>query len=305
MSEKFSGKTEILKSSGGTTITLDGNTGNITAGGNGSDGDIIVRNKTGDSTVFVDGDKGDIKVYREIGGSQTEVMKFSGGVLDVGTPLSSKKSKDLEAKKKKDKEIEGAQWGLIRVRDSLGKVASYINRVYIAIGRTDYPGSLKVRGDKGDIHLDGKTASITVPGDIKLSGADCAEEFDVADLDEIDSGTVLIIDDEGKLRPCEQPYDKKVAGVVSGGNGYSPGIILDRNPTSNKRLPIALNGKVYCRVDAQYSPIEIGDLLTTSPTTGHAMKADEPSKAFGAVIGKALRPLREGQESIPILVALQ
>jgi hypothetical protein len=38
---------------------------------------------------------------------------------------------------------------------------------------------------------------------------------------------------------------------------------------------------------------------------GFAMKANDPSKAFGAVIGKALRPLREGQGMIPILVALQ
>jgi hypothetical protein len=49
----------------------------------------------------------------------------------------------------------------------------------------------------------------------------------------------------------------------------------------------------------------MGDLLTTSPTPGHAMKADDPLKAFGAVIGKALRPLDEGEGLIPILIALQ
>jgi hypothetical protein len=35
------------------------------------------------------------------------------------------------------------------------------------------------------------------------------------------------------------------------------------------------------------------------------MKATKPSKAFGAVIGKALRPLKDGQGLIPILIALQ
>jgi hypothetical protein len=68
---------------------------------------------------------------------------------------------------------------------------------------------------------------------------------------------------------------------------------------------VALVGKVYCKVDAQYGPIEVGDLLTTSPTLGHAMKASDPLKAFGAVIGKALRPLLAGQGLIPILIALQ
>ena len=64
-------------------------------------------------------------------------------------------------------------------------------------------------------------------------------------------------------------------------------------------------GKVYCKVDAQYAPIEVGDLLTTSPTPGHAMKAADPLKGFGSVIGKALRPLNGGQGMIPILIALQ
>jgi hypothetical protein len=42
----------------------------------------------------------------------------------------------------------------------------------------------------------------------------------------------------------------------------------------------------------------------TSPTPGHAMKARDPLKAFGAGLGKALRPLAEGQGLIPILVSL-
>lgn len=70
-------------------------------------------------------------------------------------------------------------------------------------------------------------------------------------------------------------------------------------------MPVALLGKVYCKADAQLSPIEVGDLLTTSPTPGHAMKAENPLAAFGSVIGKALAPLKGGQGLIPILIALQ
>jgi hypothetical protein len=35
------------------------------------------------------------------------------------------------------------------------------------------------------------------------------------------------------------------------------------------------------------------------------MKAVEPAKAFGSIIGKALRTLQAGKGLIPILVALQ
>ena len=68
---------------------------------------------------------------------------------------------------------------------------------------------------------------------------------------------------------------------------------------------MALIGKVHCKVDARYSPIEVGDLLTTSPTPGHAMRATDPLKAFGAVLGKALHGLARGQGLLPILVSLQ
>jgi hypothetical protein len=110
---------------------------------------------------------------------------------------------------------------------------------------------------------------------------------------------------EGALSQSHQPYDKRVAGVVSGAGNYKPGIALDKRHSQSDRIPIALLGKVYCKADARYGSIEVGDLLTTSASPGHAMKASEPLKAFGAVIGKALGPLKEGQGLIPILIALQ
>ncbi len=147
--------------------------------------------------------------------------------------------------------------------------------------------------------------NVTVTGDIFLSGADCAEQFDIAEAEQIEPGTVLVIDQEGALRPSQQAYDKKVAGVVSGAGGCRPGIVLDRQQSQDGRATVALVGKVYCKADAQYASIEVGDLLTTSATPGHAMKAEDPFKVSGSVIGKALRPLSAGQGLIPILIALQ
>jgi hypothetical protein len=147
--------------------------------------------------------------------------------------------------------------------------------------------------------------TVEVPGDIRLTNADCAEEFDICEAKQVEPGTVMVLGAEGTLEPSHQAYDKRVVGVVSGAGDYKPGIVLDKQPSSNIRQPIALLGKVYCKVDAGYGAIEIGNLLTTSPTPGHAMKADDPLKAFGAVLGKALRPLKEGQGLLPILIALQ
>ena len=146
---------------------------------------------------------------------------------------------------------------------------------------------------------------VEVTGDIRLTNADCAEDFDVSGMVKLEPGTVMVLGNEGALSESQQAYDKRVAGVISGGGNYKPGIVLDKQQISGNRQPIALMGKVFCKVDAQFGAIEVGDLLTTSPTPGHAMKTSDPLKAFGAVIGKALRPWTSGQGLIPILIALQ
>jgi hypothetical protein len=147
---------------------------------------------------------------------------------------------------------------------------------------------------------------ISIPGDIELTNGDCAEEFDLSSIDIAEPGAVMVLDGAGSLKQSHKAYDTKVAGIVPGAGNYKTGIILDKqDKSSNRRVPIALMGKVYCKVDATGSPIEVGDLLTTSSTKGHAMKAEDPFKAFGAVIGKALDSMKEGIGLIPVLVALQ
>lgn len=305
MAQTFKGMVEIQNAAAARTIGLDGDRAEVAAGGSGQDGDIVVKDGNGNRTVWIrgkvpdvllgvrlpgeigiylDGGEGDILVRRRILGVEREVLKFdaSDAALQIGS--------------------EGSD-GDFTVRDSAGRSVLHFDGNYAAlhIGAKGNEGDVIVRDGAGAeaIRLDGHT------GDIKLKGADCAEEFDVAQGCGIPSGTVVVIAEEGKLRPCSKPYDTRVAGVVSGANGCNPAIILNSNPARDERLPVALSGKVYCRVDAQFSPIEVGDLLTSSPRLGHAMKAEDPTRAFGAVVGKALSPLKEGTALIPVLVALQ
>ena len=144
---------------------------------------------------------------------------------------------------------------------------------------------------------------ITADGDIRLLGADCAEFFEAEDPDAIEPGTVLVIGDNGSLRVCDEAYDKRVAGVVSGAGALKPAIVLDQG-AAEIGVPLALTGKVHCKADAEGAPIEVGDLLTTSGTEGHAMKASDAGRTLGSILGKALAPLAEGRGLIPVLVAL-
>ena len=68
---------------------------------------------------------------------------------------------------------------------------------------------------------------------------------------------------------------------------------------------VALSGRVYVQADASNGAIKPGDLLTTSATPGHAMKVAEPGKAQGAILGKAMSALKNGQGLVLVLVSLQ
>ena len=68
---------------------------------------------------------------------------------------------------------------------------------------------------------------------------------------------------------------------------------------------VTLGSYKAVKVDASFGPIHAGDLLTTSPHSGYAMKAEEDKITFGSVIGKALAGLDTGTGTIPVMVTLK
>jgi len=142
-----------------------------------------------------------------------------------------------------------------------------------------------------------------------MGGADLAEPFDVASSKNVkaDPGTVVVIDasSPGDLRVSDAPYDTRVAGVVSGANGLEPGMVMKADGHVDGKHPVALTGRVWCKVDASFGAVAPGDLLTTSPRAGHAMKASDATRRAGAVIGKAMTALETGRGLVLVLVNLQ
>jgi hypothetical protein len=109
------------------------------------------------------------------------------------------------------------------------------------------------------------------------------------------------------LTLADRAYDRKVAGVISGANGLSPGMVMSAvgKEHADGRHPVALSGRVWCWCDASAGAIEPGDLLTTSDTPGHAQKVRDHSLATGAIIGKAMTALGDGRGLVLVLVNLQ
>lgn len=139
-------------------------------------------------------------------------------------------------------------------------------------------------------------------------GSDLAEPFDINESRKVEPGMVVVIDVEhpGQLRLSDRAYDPKVAGCVSGANGVKPGLTMQQEGTeADGSVPVALTGRVFCWADATYGAIEPGDLLTTSNTSGHAMRVQSYDNAQGAIIGKAMTSLKDGRGLVLILVSLQ
>jgi len=145
------------------------------------------------------------------------------------------------------------------------------------------------------------TATLTIRG-----GSDVAEPFPVTGS-QVEPGTVMVIDEAnpGQLMRSTQAYDTRVAGIISGANGISPGIAMQQEGAIEGAQNVALSGRVYVQVDKSNGAIEPGDLLTTSATPGRAMKVIDHARAQGAIIGKAMTALAEGKGMVLVLVSLQ
>ena len=169
-----------------------------------------------------------------------------------------------------------------------------------------------VRGDgRVGIGTTAPSARLHVAGDAQVDGNIAAKYQDVAEwvrtADHASRATVVVIDGAvpNQVVTASQPYDTRVAGVVS----ERPGVLLGE--AGEDKVKVAHSGRVKLKVDAHHGAIAIGDLLVTSPTAGHAMRSAPMDLGGmqvhrpGTLLGKALEPLAEGQGEILVLLMLQ
>jgi hypothetical protein len=333
------GDMRLRDSEGRKTFTIDGHNANFKVGINGNGGNIEVHDETGKRSIYLNGPQAELVAgsfgnagaiaVLDTSGKKTIRLNGSNAALYLG---GGGTEGDVIIFPTTAKTLTDTKQASIVMNGSDGSIGLGANRIF---NTDDIATSIFLNGKKATLKI-GYTGSsdfgegvggkiliypslqqdesaqaqptITLDGnsgDILLKNADCAEEFDITDSTLCEPGTVMVIDENEKVKASYKEYDKKVAGVISGAGKYRAGMILDKKDEQKNRKPLTLMGKVYCKVDADLSPIGAGDLLTTSTTIGHAMKASDPIKSFGSVLGKALRQLKGGKAIIPILIMLQ
>ena len=203
-------------------------------GGDGTDGDLILKDGDGQNRIHLSAGSANVV----IGGDNADgdlVLFPSTAVHDISDFSQATIHLDGEAGS-----IIAGGGGDGTDGDLILKDGDGQNRIHLSAGSAN----VVIGGDNADgdlvlfpstavhdisdfsqatIHLDGEA------GDIILQNADAAEDFDVADSGLIEPGTVVVIDEQSKLRQCTQAYDKCVAGVISGAGDLRPGMILGRD----------------------------------------------------------------------------
>ncbi len=184
---------------------------------------------------------------------------------------------------------------------------------------TDVGIALKLAGGPGDLiqawnrlytNLQFKVAN---GGNVYADGTYTSPASDFAEMlpavAGLEPGDVLAIGAGGRLERCTAPYQTSVAGINSTKPGFLGGSAEEGQAAD--KVPLAITGVVPVKAAAENGPIHAGDLLTTSSTPGHAMKASPrvvngvSLYPTGTIIGKALENLASGTGTIQMLVTLQ
>lgn len=166
---------------------------------------------------------------------------------------------------------------------------------------------LQQPGGRVGIGTASPATALDVDGAITIrGGADIVERFDVSG-ENVEPGTVLVIDPEnaGNLMVSGEPYDVRVAGIVSGAGGVKAGICLGQEGVMDGEIPVAMTGRVYVKASTENGLIRPGDRLTTASLAGHAMKVTDSTSGVGSVIGKAMTSLDDETGLVLVLVNLQ
>lgn len=180
-------------------------------------------------------------------------------------------------------------WDYLEVHGAGGATLKFGQSVGIKYSAGD-----GIRGEP-NLWLDA-AGSVILKSGFQTNSMDVAERFQTSEP--VEPGDVVVFDHErGAVKLCDEEGDGRVVGIASG----EPGFILGLEEAD---MPIALCGRVPCKVDAGFGPIRAGDLLMTSTTRGHAQRVLDATKTAGKILGKALAPLLEGKGEIPVLVFL-
>jgi len=246
------------------------------------------------------------------GAAKAGVYGVAGTDTGVSTPAKaagvlgrSADSFGVVGYSRNDDGVYGHSTNAYGVRAEGGGAKAAVLALAFGSGATNYGVEARSSSTHG-VYADGALYGFYTPDKIFAGQGlgDIAEHIPAAA--DVTLGDVVVIDPDHDERVIKsyKANDPTVAGVIS----TEPAMLIGK---ADSPTPLALAGRVPVKASAENGPIQRGDLLTTSNTPGHAMKADPvlisgiPFYAPGTIIGKAMGELTEGMGVIIILILPQ
>jgi hypothetical protein len=174
-------------------------------------------------------------------------------------------------------------------------------------------------GDVLTIGPDGKLVIATIPNSTEVAGVYSTEPGFVGGYSSLNetairsSGVITNLTSWATINSTTDNLNDETLQVSSSNEFKTESGIdqLDSTALEDHLIPLAVVGIVPVKASIENGQIQPGDLLTTSSTPGHAMKATPVDIGGveiyrpGTIIGKALGPLEAGTGVIKVLVTLQ
>jgi hypothetical protein len=138
----------------------------------------------------------------------------------------------------------------------------------------------------------GNIGSSTTPFNTVFAKATTAQYADLAEMHSADTfyepGTVVEFGGESEITQSSSSHSTRVAGIVS----TDPSYLMNAGQQGSYVLPVALTGRVPCRV---IGSIAKGDRLVASGTPGVATVLDMAQYQPGCILGKSLEAYNSDQ----------
>lgn len=134
----------------------------------------------------------------------------------------------------------------------------------------------------------GNIGSATTYFNTVFAKATSAQYADLAENYESDAdyapGTVVVFGGNKEVTVSSVSHDTAVAGIIS----TNPSYLMNSDQTGQFVLPVALTGRVPCRVQG---PVKKGTVLVSGDVPGTAMALDKVKFEPGCIVGKSLEDI--------------
>ncbi|MDD4988903.1 MAG: hypothetical protein PHV42_00555 [Candidatus Pacebacteria bacterium] len=174
----------------------------------------------------------------------------------------------------------------------------------LTVGGAGNPGNVRIGAgwlciDDNDTCTGATTAGVIYSNGADVTGVDLAENYPTKD-DSLEAGEIVSLDLGNSIfvSRADKSSSAPVLGIVSTNPGFKLGGFGNEKYANDKKVPVALSGRIPVKVNLQGGPISIGDRIALSSVPGIGMKAVPSDDSVGIALEPFSGSYSSGDDTI-------